>query len=170
MRQFLFLLCFFSCFSVLADHDDSSGYNYNGKTFKCEDYDDAKRFSENAKELSKTKKAEGSLHYNFALCQLHRGPEHLMAAIATLQKAVAMRDHTAAITLARYYSSDGYDLPLGKVTENESNLQKTIEYEELALNIIRSQPNYPFSDPYGDDLKLEQEDHLYLNTASNPSP
>ena len=167
MRQFLFLLCFFSCASVLADHDGSDGYNYNGRTFKCNNYEKAKDLAENAKDLVKTKEEEGRLHYNFALCQIHRGPEQLMAGIVSLQTAVAKRFHGAAITLAEYHSSDGYDLPLGKVTNNESNLKKAIEYRELAVDLIHNQPNYPFSDIYKDDLIAERRSHHYLNTAGN---
>ena len=167
MRQFLFLLCFFSCFSVLADHDGSSGYNYNDRTFRCTNYNKAKDLAENAKNLVETRKAEASLHYNWALCQIHRGPEQLMAGIVTLKQAADMGSHRAAITLAGYFTSDGYDLPRGEVTDNESNFQKAVEYEELTIDIIRSQPNYPFSDPYHDDLIAERRSHLYLKTASN---
>ena len=110
MRQFFIFLCFFSCASVLADHDGSSGWNYNGRTFYCDDYEENKRFSEKAKELAKTKRHEGATHYNFALCQFHRGPEHLMAGIATFQKAAALGDHTSDLILEEYFISDGYEL------------------------------------------------------------
>ena len=90
MRQFLFLLCFFSCASILADHDGSPGYTYNGRIPHCDNYDQAKRFSENAKKLSRNEpnpqKAEGAIHYNFALCQIYHGPKQLMAGIDTFQK------------------------------------------------------------------------------------
>ena len=164
MRQFLILLCFFSCASVLADHDGSEGYSYNGRTFQCKKnelgfggYDETKKFAE----IYDT----GVAHYNYALCQLHHGPKHFMAGIASLQTAASKGFHAAAIVLAGYFSSDGYDLPKREVTENVSNLQKTIEYRELALQSIHDQSNYPFNSL--DNLEAEREDHLYLNTASN---
>ena len=78
-----------------------------------------------------------------------------------------MGNHNAAISLSNYYESNGYDLPPGKVTQEEANLQEAIKYEEMALKIIRSQDNYPFDDLHGDDFRIEQEDHIYLKTASN---
>ena len=163
MRQFLILLCFFSCAFVLADHDGSEGYSYNDRTFQCndEDGDDAYTVTKKFAEIYDT----GVAHYNYALCQLHHGPKHFMAGIASLQTAASKGFHAAAIVLAGYFSSDGYDLPKREVTGNESNLQKTIEYEELALQSIHDQSNYPFNSL--DNLEAEREDHLYLNTASN---
>ena len=78
-----------------------------------------------------------------------------------------MGDPLAAGELANYYSSEGYKLPKGQVTENEADLQKAIEYEELTLTLIQSQPNYPFDDPYGDNFRNERKNYPYLKTASN---
>ena len=164
MRQFFIFLCFFSCASVLADHDSSGGWNYNGRTFYCDDYEENKRFSEKAKELAKTKRQEGALHYNWALCQLHRGPEELMAGIETFQKAAALGDHTSDLILEEYFISDGYELSKRKITKNQPNLQKAIEHLQSALRSIRNQSNYP-NNP--DDLNDEIKNRSYLNTAEN---
>ena len=163
MRQFLILLCFFSCAFVLADHDGSEGYSYNDRTFQCndEDGDDAYTVTKKFAEIYDT----GVAHYNYALCQLHHGPKHFMAGIASLQTAASKGFHAAAISLAGYYISDGYDLQRGKRTKNQSNLQKAIEYRKLALQIINSLPDYPFSDL--DNRIAEREDHLLLDTAEN---
>ena len=56
----------------------------------------------------------------------------------------------------------------GQVTENEADIQKSIEYEELTLTLIQSQPNYPFGASNDlDDIINEKEGYLYLRTASN---
>ena len=78
----------------------------------------------------------GGNYYHFALCQLHHG--HIDAGIETLEQAASMGEHLAAIAVAKYYGSNGYNLPDGKVTQEEANLQEAIKYEEMALNIIRS--------------------------------
>ena len=163
MRQFLILLCFFSCAFVLADHDGSEGYSYNGRTFQCndEDGDDAYTVTKKFAEIYDT----GVAHYNYALCQLHHGPKHFMAGIASLQTAASKGFHAAASALEEYHISDGYELFQREVTKNQPNLQKAIEYQQLALQSIRDQSNYPFNDP--DNLVSEREDHLYLNTAEN---
>ena len=167
MRQFLFLLCFFSCTSVLADHDGSKGWNYNGRTFKCNGFDDAKSFAENAEKLSKTEEGEGRRHHNWAFCQLHHGPQYLPTAIASLQTAASKGYHGAAIVLAGYFISDGFKLPKGDVTRNELDFLKATKYREQALRLIQKQPNYPFSDPYGDDLRNEKDSQNYLKIADN---
>lgn len=156
MRQFFILFGVFISFSVLADHDGTLGHNYNGRSFHCNNFRRAKEFAETY--------GGGGNYYNFALCQLHRG--HLMPGVATLKQAAAMGESYAAIEVGRYYSSEGYTLSLGQVTEKEINLQKAIEYQKQALQVIR-QSNYPFSDPHGDYLSIERQDHPYLNTASN---
>ena len=45
MRQFALLLCVFSFSAALADHDGSKGYDYNGRTFQCDDYNKAEDFA-----------------------------------------------------------------------------------------------------------------------------
>ena len=167
MRQFFIFLCFFSCASVLADHG-GNGWNYNGRTFKCNTgFENAKRFAENAKELSETEEREGRLHYSWAFCQLHHGPQYLPTAIASLQTALDKGFHGAAIILAEYFISDGFNLSKGNVTRNEPNFLEALKYRKQALTLIHNQPNYPFSDPYGDDLKVEKADRPYLKTAGN---
>ena len=158
MRQFFILFLIFTCSSVLADHDRSGGHNYNGRTFPCENFSEAMEFAEDY---------GGGAWYNVAFCQLHRGPKFLFQGISTLQ-GIADQDPLAAVEVAEYYSSGGYGLPIGQVTKNEPNLLKAIEYEEKALKIMSSsQSNYPFNDPYGDSLRIEKEDHPYLNTSAN---
>lgn len=160
MRQFFILFGVFICSSVLADHDSSQGYNYNGRTFKCHNFREAKVFAETAKEEEK-----GRFLYLLARCELHRG--HLFPGITTLKQAADKGEHLASFQLTEYYSSGGYNLPKGQATGNEADLQKTIEYEELTLKFIRSMSNYPFGSNYGDDENIEKEHHLYLKTASN---
>ena len=151
MRQFFILFGFFMCSPVLADHGGYSGYS--GKTFPCNNFN-------RARNSAKTHKTGGD-YYNLGLCELHRG--HLMPGIATLKQAASMGQPHAAIEVAEYYASDGYTLPEGETTNNEANLQKAIEYETQALQIIR-QSNYPFNDPHGDYLRIEREDYPYLKT------
>ena len=166
MRQFFIFLCFFSCASVLADHGGSDSWNYKGRTFHCTDFDKAKKWAENAKELSETELDEGKFHYIWALCQLHHGPKYLPAALVSLQTALDKGDLLSAITLAKYFMSDGFNLPKGTMTDNIPDLNEAIRYRELALQII-SESNYPFSDPYGDDLAFEKAEQPYLMTAGN---
>lgn len=71
--------------------------------------------------------------------------------------------HPSAILASEYYLSDGFQLPPGKITENEENMKKAIEYQELALEIIRSRHNYPS----GNDFILEKRNLLHLSTVSN---
>ena len=156
MRQFFILFLIFTCSSVLADHDRSGGHNYNGRTFPCENFSEAMEFAEDY----------GGAHwYNFAFCQLHRGPKFLFQGISTLQ-GIADNIPLAAVEVAEYYSSGGYSLPMGEVTENEADLLESIKYKEKALKIMSSsQSNYPFNS--SDDFRIEKEEHHYLNTSAN---
>ena len=166
MRQFFIFLCFFSCASVLADHGRSDSWNYNGRTFYCTDFDKAKEWAENAKKLSETKVDEGKFHSIWAFCQLYHGPKYLPAALESLQTALDKGNPSAAFTLAKYFISDGFNLPKGTMTDNIPDLNEAIRYRELALQII-SESNYPFSDPYGDDLAFEKAEQPYLTAAGN---
>jgi len=157
MRQFCVLLGIFACSAALADHDGSEGYDYNGRTFEWYDCRYAKEYAETEN--------TGRAYLLFARCELHRG--HLIPGIFTLKKAASMGDHVAAMDLAEYHSSEGYKLPRGQATLNEADLKESIKYEEQALRLIQSQPNYPFDDPFGDDLRNEIAVQPYLGTASN---
>ena len=156
MRQFFILLGVFICSSVLADHNGSQGHNYNGRTFSCYNFKAATDYAETEK--------TGRTYLASAFCKLHRG--HLVPGIATLKQAAAAGEPMAAMQLAEYYSSEGYNLRKGQVTENIPDLEETIRYQKRALELIR-QSNYPFDDPIGDDLRTEIEDQPYLKTASN---
>ena len=163
MKQFLGLFCFLWCLAALADHDEVGGYNYNGRTFSCTEYK-IENFTEiefKKKEIFKVK-----MLYTLAFCQLHRGG--LAEGIATLKQLANMEELAATIILAEYYTSDEYILPREKVTNNEVNLQKAIDYREQALRIIRSRSNYPFDGGDGFAVeRVEKEEQLYLKTASN---
>ena len=59
-------------------------------------------------------------------------------------------------------------MPPGQVTENEADIQKSIEYKELTLKLIQSQPNYPFGASNDlDDIINEKEAYVYLGTAGD---
>ena len=157
MRQFALLLCVFSFSAALADHDGTKGHSYNGRTFQCDGFAETKEFAETL--------GGGGRYFNFALCQLHRG--HLDPGIETLNQAASMGDHTAAIVIAAYYVSNGYDLSDGKVTQEEANLQEAINYREMALETIVPETIILLMIPMEMDFKIEKEDHLYLKTASS---
>ena len=157
MKQFfvLFFLCF--CFFSLADHDDTIGFNYNGRRFPCQNFNRAKHFAE-------VHNKHPEHLYAFALCQLHRGL--LNPGITTLKKAADKGSYMAAAFVYRYYLSDEYDLPrsMGRTTGNESNLLQAIDYMERVVKFIRDKPNYPFGDPK--DLDVERETSFYLTTLN----
>ena len=108
------------------------------------------------------KKKEGWRYYDLGLCEIqHVSVEQ---GIATMKQALEMGEPWAAKTLANYYTSDGYDLPRGKVTYNEANLLEAIEYEKVALELM-SQPSYPGNDL--DHLIGEEEKQYHLHIASS---
>ena len=155
MRQFVFFLLFFSG-SALAF--GGLGPTYNGWNFSCRDLQNAQKLVE--QETIKEDKAK--LLYNLGLCEIQH--VDLEQGIATLKKSAEMGVHAAAIDVADYYKSNGFELPQGEITENEKNLKIAIKYRKRALELM-SVSDYPFNDPYGDYFDYERNHQLYLKTA-----
>lgn len=153
MKQFVLIVLFLSVFKLSADPGHGLEANYNGKTFICRNFDNAKLHVEDFRDASS--------HYNWGLCQLHRG--ELLSGIASLETAARMGDPLAAIILAGYYASNHYDLESHQMTDDPVNLQKGIDYYTRALDIM-SQPGYP-SDP--DSYQMEKKEGYRLLTANN---
>ena len=151
MKPFFILLLVFTCSFSSADHDDTRGFDYNGRTFSCKNFRRAKDFAETLGDQKHL--------YEWALCQLHRG--FLQQGIKTSKEATAKGSYMAGIIVFKYYLSDEYKFIMGgRTTEDEVNLQKAIDYMEKALQIIRFKPNYPFGDE--EELKIEKEQSIYL--------
>ena len=151
MKQIVWIVLSLSFFKAFSDPGHGLEANYNGRTFPCKNYNNAKR---NMEEFGS---AGG--YYNYAFCQIHRG--ELSGGIASFEIAAGMGDHTAAILLADYHISDHYNLE--ETTQNLANLQRTIDYYKQALQIM-SQPGYP-SD--SDSLRMEKIEPYYLDTAND---
>ena len=153
MRQIFLGVLFFSFFKALADPGHGLEANYNGRTFSCESYEDAKQHVEEF--------GEAPDYYNYALCRLHRG--ELSGGITSLETALEKGDPYAAVLLADYHVSDFYALGKGKTTKNLIHLKTAIGYYEKAFGIM-SRESYPFD---SDHLRIEREEFLYLMTANN---
>lgn len=182
MRLFLTLISFFICFTALAYHDGTQqGHSYNGKTFECPNFEKIeKMFNEHPSYYSPDIKEV--ITYEMARCHLHIG--HLTSAFYILENSAdpskmdPSRDrltgyHPSAILLSEFYLSDEFKLPPRKMTKNEENIKKGIEYHELALAIIRFRyDDNPTDDeftnnPAGNDFTLEKKNLLYLSTSSD---
>ena len=148
MKQLACIVLVFSSFHLFADPGHGLAANYNGRTLPCTDYKNAK--------FQMKKFGDASSHYNWALCQGHRG--ELSGAIASFETAAKMGRPLAAIALAEHYALED-----GKFTGNLPHLQKGIDYYKIAFNYM-SQPGYP-SDP--DSFQHEKKEGFLLLTANN---
>jgi len=165
MRQFLFFLLLLFSSSALAF--GGLGPVYNGWHFPC---DTSLEIAQKLAARENIRKVKASLSYNLGLCEIqHVGLEQ---GIATLKKSANRGDHAAAITVAEYYKSNGYEIAKaevlrGNATQNEFHFQMAIDYMKRALQLM-SHPDYPFNGPNEITYYIvEHEDQLYLRTADN---